>query len=413
MNSRFFWILTAGSLILFLALGTRQSFGLYLAPMSVELGWGRGVFSLAIALQNLMWGVTQPFVGAFADRYGPGRTLVAGGLLYAGGLVLMGTADNQLVFHLGTGLVVGLALSAVSFAVVFGAIARIAPPHRQGLALGVAGAAGSAGQLLIVLGNRNLLETDGWRTALLVGALAVSLIIALAYPMRRRSKPDPAAPAKPALQAQPVESAQPLGAALREAIGHRGFWLLVAGFFVCGFHVTFIATHLPAYITDLNMSSQLAGTALALIGGFNIIGSFACGALGDRYRKKHLLSLLYILRAVVIAGFVLAPVSETSILLFAAGIGLLWLGTVPLTSGLVAQMFGIKHLGMLFGMVFLSHQIGAFLGVWLGGILYDATGSYDTVWTLAIVLGVLAAILHWPIADQPVERLTLEQPARS
>jgi MFS family permease len=325
----------------------------------------------------------------------------------------MGTADDQLVFHLGAGLVVGLALSAVSFAVVFGAIARIAPPHRQGLALGVAGAAGSAGQLLIVLGNQTLLETDGWRTALLVGALAVSLIIALAYPMRQRSKPDPAAPANPAQQAQPVESAQPLGAALREAIGHRGFWLLVAGFFVCGFHVTFIATHLPAYITDLKMSSQLAGTALALIGGFNIIGSFACGALGDRYRKKHLLSLLYILRAVVIAGFVLAPTSETSILLFAAGIGLLWLGTVPLTSGLVAQMFGIKHLGMLFGMVFLSHQIGAFLGVWLGGILYDATGSYDTVWTLAIVLGVLAAILHWPIADQPVERLTLEQPARS
>lgn len=407
MNSRFFWILTAGSLVLFLTLGTRQSFGLYLAPMSADLGWGREVFSLAIALQNLMWGVTQPFVGALADRYGPGRTLVAGALLYAGGLVVMGTADNQLMFHVGTGLIVGLALSAVSFSVVFGAIARIAPPHRQGMALGIAGAIGSLGQLVIVLGNQAVLEAEGWRTALLVGALVVSLIIALAYPMRRRSKPDPSP------QAKPVVSTQPLGEALREAMAHRGFWLLLAGFFVCGFHVTFIATHLPAYITDLNMSSQLAGTALALIGGFNIIGSFACGTLGDRYRKKHLLSLLYILRAVVIAGFVLAPASETSILLFSAGIGLLWLGTVPLTSGLVAQMFGLKHMGMLFGIIFLSHQIGAFLGVWLGGKLYDATGSYDVVWMIAVVLGVIAALLHWPIADQPVERLTLEQPAQS
>ena len=413
MNNRFFWILTAGSLVLFLALGTRQSFGLYLAPMSDELGWGREVFSLAIALQNLMWGLSQPFFGAIADRYGPGRTLVAGTLLYAGGLVIMGTADNQMMFHFGTGLVVGLALSAVTFSVVFGAIARIAPPHKQGLALGIAGAIGSLGQLVIVLGNQALLDAEGWRTTFLVGALVVSLIFALAYPMRRRSRPNLAPQANPAPQAEPVDSAQTLGEALREAIAHRGYWLLVAGFFICGFHVTFIATHLPAYITDLKMSSQLAGTALALVGGFNIIGSFACGALGDHYRKKHLLSLLYILRAGVIAAFVLAPVSETSILLFAAGIGLLWLGTVPLTSGLVAQMFGLKHMGVLFGIVFLSHQVGAFLGVWLGGKLYDATGSYDIVWAIAIVLGVVAAILHWPIADQPVARLTLEQTARS
>ncbi|MHA1535950.1 MAG: MFS transporter [Alphaproteobacteria bacterium] len=411
MNNRFFWILTAGSLILLLTLGTRQSFGLYLAPASAELGWGREVFSLAIAMQNLMWGLTQPFVGALADRYGPGRTLVAGALLYALGLIIMGTAEHQLIFHIGTGLVIGLALSAVSFAVVFGAIARVAPPHRQGLALGIAGAAGSVGQLVIVLGNQALLEAEGWRTALLVGALVVSLIAALAYPMRGRRKPEPAAVTK----MHPGGSAQPPGEtlrqALRQALAHRGYWLLLAGFFVCGFHVTFIATHLPAYITDLNMSSQLAGTALAIIGGFNIIGSFACGALGDRYRKKHLLSLLYILRAGVIAGFVLAPASETSVLLFAAGIGLLWLGTVPLTSGLVAQIFGLKHMGMLFGIVFLSHQVGAFLGVWLGGKLYDASGSYDVVWTIAIVLGVLAAVLHWPIADRPVSRQALEETA--
>ncbi len=407
MNSRFFWILTAGSLILLLALGTRQSFGLFLTPISAELGWGREVFSLAIAMQNLMWGVTQPFVGAIADRYGPGRTLVAGALLYAGGLVIMGTADNQLIFHIGTGLVVGMALSAVSFSVVFGAIARVAPPHRQGLALGVAGAAGSVGQLVIVLGNQALLDAEGWRTTLLIGALVVSLIIALAYPMRRRSKPDPISPGVP------PENPQPLGQALREAFSHRGYWLLLAGFFVCGFHVTFIATHLPAYIIDLNMSPQLAGAALALIGGFNIIGSFACGALGDHYRKKYLLSLLYLLRAGVIAAFVLAPPSETSVLLFAAGIGLLWLGTVPLTSGLVAQMFGLKHVGTLFGVVFLSHQLGAFLGVWLGGMLYDATGSYDIVWTIAIALGIVAAVLHWPIADQPVARPALDRPAQS
>ena len=407
MNNRFFWILTAGSLILFLALGTRQSFGLYLAPMSAELGWGREVFSLAIALQNLMWGITQPFVGAIADRYGSGRVLVAGALFYAGGLVLMGTAQGQLTFHFGAGFVVGLALSAVSFSVVFGAVARVAPPERQGLALGIAGAAGSGGQLLMVLGNQALLDAEGWRMTLLIGALGALLILVLAVPMRGRA-------ATGAAQAtEPAADRQRLAEALREAFAHRGYWLLVAGFFVCGFHVTFIATHLPAYITDLNMPAWLGGTALALIGGFNIIGSFACGALGDRYRKKYLLSLLYLARAGVIAAFVLIPPSQTSILLFAAGIGLLWLGTVPLTSGLVAQIFGLKHMGMLFGIVFLSHQVGAFLGVWLGGKLFDATGSYDVVWAIAIALGLVATLLHWPISDQPVVRQPAEQAAGS
>ena len=405
MNNRFFWILTAGSLILFLALGTRQSFGLYLAPMSAELGWGREVFSLAIALQNLMWGITQPFVGAIADRYGSGRVLVAGALLYAGGLVLMGTAQGQLTFHFGAGFVVGLALSAVSFAVVFGAVARVAPPERQGLALGIAGAAGSGGQLLMVLGNQALLDAEGWRTTLLIGALGALLILALAIPMRGR------AGAGAAQATEPAADGQRLAEALREAFAHRGYWLLVAGFFVCGFHVTFIMVHLPAFIADSGLPAWTGATALAAIGFFNIAGTFLFGALGDRYRKKYLLGWLYLLRAVVIGGFLLLPVGTTSVLVFASLMGMLWLATVPLTSGLVAQIFGTRYMTTLFGVVFLSHQVGAFLGAWGGGRVYDATGSYDVVWIVAVALGIVAALLHLPIADRPVAGLARGAPA--
>jgi MFS family permease len=402
MKHRTLLVLAAGSAILFLAIGNRQGFGLFQDPLSKELGWGREIFSLAIGLQNLLWGASQPFLGAIADRYGPGRVVAVGGLLYAAGLYIMSITTTPEMLYLSAGLMIGLSLSALSFAVVFGAIARVVPQEVQGRALGIAGAVGSAGQLFVVLGNSALLDAQGWRTTFFIGSILALLLIPLAIPIRRRGETG---------SGGPIGGAGSLKAALGEAFEHRGFWLLCAGFFVCGFHVTFIATHFPAYITDLSHPEWVAGSALAVIGGFNIIGSLICGSLGDRYRKKYLLSLLYLARAGVIAGLLLAPPSVTTMYVFAGAMGLLWLGTVPLTSSLVAQIFGVRYMSMLFGIVFFSHQVGAFLGVWLGGKLYDATGSYDVVWSIAIGLGVLAAILHWPIADKPVERIEAASPA--
>lgn len=402
MKQRTLLVLAAGSAILFLAIGNRQGFGLFQAPLSQELGWGREIFSLAIGLQNLLWGASQPFLGAIADRYGPGRVVAAGGIAYALGLYIMSMTTTPAMLYLSAGLLIGLSLSALSFAVVFGAIARVVPQEVQGRALGIAGAVGSAGQLFVVLGNSALLDAHGWRSAFFICAIVSLVLIPLAIPIRRRSEEGGGAP---------IGGANSLKAALGEAFEHRGYWLLCAGFFVCGFHVTFIATHFPAYITDLSHPEWVAGSALALIGGFNIVGSFVCGSLGDRYRKKYLLSLLYIARAAVIAGLLLAPPTATTMYVFAGAMGLLWLGTVPLTSSLVAQIFGVRYMSMLFGIVFFSHQVGAFLGVWLGGKLYDATGSYDVVWAIAIGLGVVAALLHWPIADKPVERVEAATPA--
>jgi len=398
MKNRALWIIAAACVVLFLGIGIRQSFGLFLAPMTNDLGWGREVFSVAIGLQNLIWGISQPFVGAIADRYGPGRVVAAGGTVYALGLYIMSITTTPLAFHLSAGLMMGVALSTVSFALVFGAIAREVPPERQGMALGIGGAIGSAGQFLVVLGNQALIDADGWRNAFLICAIvSAGCLIPLSIAIRRRK----AAAGAPTV----IVGAESLSKALGEAFRHRGFMLLNAGFFVCGFHVTFIATHLPAYITDKSLPAWVGGTALALVGLFNIVGSFAFGSLGDKYRKKYLLSLLYLARAAVIAGLLLAPPTATTMLIFGGAMGLLWLGTVPLTSSLVAQIFGVRYMTTLFGIVFFSHQIGAFLGVWLGGKLFDATGSYDVVWLIAIVLGVAAALLHWPIADEPMERI--------
>lgn len=398
MRGRFLLVLVAASLILFITVGTRQSFGLYLAPMSKELGWGREVFSFAIALQNVFWGLSQPFIGAIADRYGSGRVLAAGGAAYALGLYVMAGAATDIELHLGAGLLIGVALSATGFAIVFSAVAKVAPPERQGLALGIAGAVGSAGQFVVVLGSQVLLDDHGWRNALMVAIVGALIVVALAYPARDPNWPS-AAPSSGSSQTS-------FSGALGEAFGHGGYWLLNAGFFVCGFHVTFIMTHLPAAITDGGLPGWVAGTALAMVGAFNIVGSFACGVLGDRYRKKYILSLLYLARAGIIAVFLVVPMSAASVIVFGAAMGLLWLGTVPLTSGLVAQIFGVRYMATLFGIVFFSHQLGGFLGVWLGGRLYDATGSYDVVWIIAIALGVLAAVLHWPIRDRPLARLS-------
>ncbi len=384
-----------GGVIVWLSVGTRQSFGLFLQPITSDLGWGRELFAFALALQNLMWGLAQPFAGMVADRYGSGRVLVIGAAVYIAGLVLMSQTAAAWHFHLGAGFLIGLALSATSFAVVLSAVGRLVAPERRGLAFGIVTAIGSFGQFAMVPTGQAFLAAYGWSTAfLLLGACAMAMV-PLATALTGR-QPD----------AQGVQS-QGLREALVEAGRHGGFRYLTLGFFVCGFQVTFIAVHLPASLADSGIATSVAAWALSLVGLFNVVGSLGFGILGDRFSKKYLLSLLYFARAVAIAVFLWMPFSAVSVLIFASIMGLLWLGTVPLTSGLVAQIFGARHMGTLFGIVFFSHQLGSFLGVWLGGFLYDATGSYAPVWWTAVVLGLVAALLHWPIDDRPAARLAV------
>jgi len=398
MNSTANWrtpvlVLVCGAIILTLGLGIRASFGLFLQPMSMDLGWGRSHFSFAMALSNLIWGLAQPFFGAWADKQGAGRVVAVSGLLYAGGLALMPFSTTPLMLDASAGLMVGLGLSGVSFGVILGVVGRAFPPERRSLALGIASSGGSFGQFLMLPFGQLLISTLGWQTALLVLAGTIMATVPLAAAMMEGRRPV-------ATGAQ-----QSLNQALREAGGHSGFWYLTAGFFVCGFQVAFISVHLPAYLVDVRMTPAVGATALALIGLFNIAGSFVAGYLGGRFSKKYLLSGIYILRAVIIALFLALPVTPLTVYLFAAGIGFLWLGTVPLTNGLVAQIFGVRFVSMLFGIVFLSHQIGSFAGVWLGGYLFDATGSYNLVWIGSIALGVIAAILNLPIDERPVVRM--------
>ena len=386
-------LVVCGALILLLGMGTRNSFGLFLQPMSLDLALPREVYSLAIAIQMIVWGVSQPIFGGLADRYGAGRIAVLGGLFYASGLLLMANASGPLDLHGGAGVLVGLGVSAAGFAVILGPVGRAFSPEKRSMALGIASAGGSTGQLFIAPIGAALLDSMGWAPALLVMAAIAALIIPLALGIKGRSTRDSG-------------SANSLREALNEASRHSGYWLLCGGFFVCGFHVAFIATHLPPFLSDHNLPPMLAATAIAMIGFFNILGTITSGWLGGKFRQKHVLSYYYLARAIVIAGFLVFPVTQTSVLIFAGGIGFLWLGTVPLTSGLVAQVFGPRYLGALFGIVFFSHQIGGFLGAWLGGYMFDLTGSYDLVWFVAVGLGVLAAILHWPIADSPILRQT-------
>ena len=387
-------VLICGGIVLSLSIGIRQSFGLFLAPMSTDLGWGREVFAFAIAVQNILWGATQPFFGMAADRWGGGRILAVSGALYALGLYLMSTTADVAAFNISAGLLIGLALSGTSFAVVLGAVGRAFPPEKRSAALGIASAGGSFGQFIMVPLGQAAIDAYGWSLTFVLLACLAALMVALAVPLA--GKPQVAADAG---------GSQSIGEALAEARRHPGFLYLNAGFFVCGFHITFIGTHLPAYLTDLGLSATAASVSLALVGLFNIIGSLACGAAGGRYSKKYLLSGVYLARSAIILAFLLAPASNISAYLFGAGMGLLWLGTVPLTSALVAQIFGPRYMSTLFGIVFFSHQVGAFLGVWFGGRIYDTTGSYDTVWWIAIALGLLAAALHLPINERPVPRL--------
>jgi len=392
-------VLVCGAIILTLALGVRQTFGLFLQPMSAELGWGRGHYSFALALSNLIWGLAQPFFGAWADKQGSGRVVAVSGLLYATGLALMSLSTTPLMLDFSAGLLIGLGISGVSFGIILGVVGRAFPPERRSVALGVASAGGSFGQFLMVPFGAWLIGNIEWKHALLVLAGVVLATMPLAAAMVERRRPAQADAAGHA-------RSQSLSAALREAGRHSGFWYLTAGFFVCGFQIAFISIHLPVYLHDLNLPLSVAGWALALIGLFNIFGSFTAGYLGARFSKKYVLSSIYFLRAAVIGMFLVLPASPLSVYLFAGGIGFLWLGTVPLTNGLVGQIFGVRYVSTLFGIVFLSHQVGSFLGVWLGGYLFDLTGSYASVWIGTIVLSLLAGALNLPIDERPVARLS-------
>jgi MFS family permease len=394
-------VLICGAIILTLALGVRQTFGLFLQPMSAELGWGRGHYSFALALSNLIWGLAQPFFGAWADKQGSGRVVAFSGLLYAAGLALMPFSTTPLMLDFSAGLLIGLGISGVSFGIILGVVGRAFPPERRSIALGIASAGGSFGQFLMVPFGAWLIGAIDWKHALLVLAGVILATVPLAVAMAEARKPS-GSPTGDAVDAR----RQSLGAALREAGKHSGFWYLTSGFFVCGFQIAFISIHLPVYLRDLNLPLTVAGWALALIGLFNIFGSFTAGYLGARFSKKYVLSSIYFLRAVVIGVFLLLPVSALSVYLFAAGIGFLWLGTVPLTNGLVGQIFGVRYVSTLFGIVFLSHQVGSFLGVWLGGYLFDRTGSYALVWIGTIVLSLLAGVLNLPIDERPLARLS-------
>lgn len=389
-----FLVLVCASIVLILSFGIRTSFGIFLAPISTDLGLGRESFAFAIAVQSLLWGITQPFAGAIADRYGSGRVVAACGLLYALGLVTMAYASTGAGLLMSNGVLVGIALSGTGFPVLLSVVARSVSESRRSLFLGLASAGGASGQILMVPLGQLFVNAFGWSSALLYLAAMAAVTVPLAAALTGKA-------------AEGVERLhkQTLAEAVNEARRHGGYWYLTAGFFVCGFHVTFIATHLPAFITDTGASPTLGAVALALIGFGNIVGSLACGVLGGRYPKKVVLAGLYLTRSAVIALFILAPVTDASILLFSACIGVLWLGTVPLTSGLVAQIFGMQYMATLFGFVFFSHQVGSFLGAWMGGYVHDATGSYDLVWWTAVGLGVAASVLHLPIDDRPVVRV--------
>lgn len=386
------WVLLGAALILALSMGIRHGFGLFLAPMSAEFGWGREVFAFAIALQNLLWGLSQPFAGALADRYGAARVMVVGGILYALGLVLMASADSLWSLSLSAGLLIGIGLSGTTFSVVLGVVGRAVPADKRSMAMGIAAAAGSFGQFAMLPGTLGLLGWLGWSAALIaLGALA-ALIVPLVAMLK--DKPLPV-----------LGHEQTLGAALREAAAHKGFWLLALGFFVCGFQVVFIGVHLPAYLVDEHLPAKVGTTVLALVGLFNIFGTYIAGWLGGRMSKPRLLVALYLARAVVLVWFISVPVTLFTAYTFGVLMGLLWLSTVPLTNGTVATLFGVRNLSMLGGIVFLFHQLGAFLGGWMGGYLYDRTGSYDLVWQISIALSLVAAALNWPVREQPVARL--------
>lgn len=393
------FLLLAGGLVMGLALGVRHVQGLFLLPIITDRGWTRETFGFAMAVQNLTWGLAQPFTGMVADRFGSARVMVAGIALYAIGLFLMAQASTPSAFVWSAGLCIGIALSGTTFGVVYGALSRMVSPARRSQTLGLAGAVGGIGQFLLVPAAQALLSHGGWRSALTILAVTAAVLLPLALPFQDR------APASGATAATAGAASElPLLDAVREAFGHSGFWLLNLGFLACGFQLAFIASHLPAYLLDKGMRPADGMVALAIIALANVAGTTVFGLLGGRHTKKYLLAGIYLARTSAMALFVLLPVSQASLYAFAAVMGFLWLGTVPLTSGILSQVFGVRYITTLFGFVFFGHQLGSFFGVWLGGLVFEMTRSYDLVWMGAMALGVVAAALHWPIDDREIVR---------
>ena len=389
-----FQVLACGAAIVTLSMGIRHGFGLWLLPITQEMGWTRQSFALAIAIQNLSWGVIGIFAGMAADRFGAFRVLIAGAVLYALGLAGMALSPTPGLFALTAGVLIGAAQAGTTYAVIYGVLGRQIAPERRSWAMGVAAAAGSFGQFLMVPVEGWLIAGFGWQQALLALSMAVLLIVPLAFGLREPGFKGATAPKRD----------QTIAHALGEAFRYPSFNLLMAGYFVCGFQVVFIGVHLPSYLKDHGLSPQVASYALALIGLFNVFGTYIAGTLGQRMPKRHILAFIYFARAVVISIFLIVPLSPLSVYVFATVMGALWLSTVPPTNATIAQIFGVQHLSMLGGFVFFSHQIGSFLGVWLGGYLYDATGSYDIVWYIAIGLGIVAGLVNLPVKEQPIKR---------
>jgi predicted MFS family arabinose efflux permease len=385
-------VLLCGAAIVTLSMGIRHGFGLWLQPITMERGWTRETFAFALAIQNIAWGLAGPVAGMLADRYGAFKVLIVGSVFYAGGLVLMALATSGMAFNGSAGVMLGMAQAGTTYAVIYGVIGRNVAPEKRSWAMGVAAAAGSFGQFLMVPVENWLIGSFGWQNALFILGCVALAIMPLAFGLR---EPKVAAPQGPQ---------QSVGQAVREAFAYPSFLLLMAGYFVCGFQVVFIGVHMPSYLKDNGLGPDVATYALALIGLFNVFGTYAAGSLGQRMAKRHILAGIYILRSVTIVLFLLLPLTPMSVYVFSATMGVLWLSTVPPTNALVAQIFGVKYMSMLSGFVFLSHQVGSFLGVWMGGLLYDRTGSYDVVWWIAVALGVFAALINLPVREGAIVR---------
>ncbi len=390
-------VLILGTVILCVSFGVRSSLGVYMKPISIDLGWAREVFAFAIALQSLIWGLSTPMMGYLADRFGPAKIVAIGAILYTIGLYVMSQATAPADATIGIGVLTGFALSMTGFPIILSVIARRFPPEKRTLVMGIGSAGGSSGQLILVPFGQWLINEQGWVMSLMLLAAMAAVIVPLAASLAGGNE-----------RAADDHSQQNFGEAMKEAISHGGYRLLIFGYFVCGFQTMFIGAHLPAFLSDLGQSDWIGATALSLIGGFNIVGCILWGMAGDRSSKKLLLAALYSLRALVMLGFIMLPMTTFTVVVLSAAMGLLWLGTVPLTTGIVVQIFGTQYMATLVGFTFLGHQIGSFLGIWMGGYIFDATGSYDPIFWGGIILGLLATLAHFPLNDLPVARLAEE-----
>jgi len=397
MISKPLLVLILGTVILCVSFGVRSSLGVYMKPISIDLGWAREVFAFAIALQSLIWGLSTPMMGYLADRFGPAKIVAIGAILYTIGLYVMSRATAPVDATIGIGMLTGFALSMTGFPIILSVIARRFPPEKRTLVMGIGSAGGSSGQLILVPFGQWLINEQGWVMSLVLLAAIAAVIVPLAASLAGGNE-----------RAADDHSQQNFGEAMKEAISHGGYRLLIFGYFVCGFQTMFIGAHLPAFLSDLGQSDWIGATALSLIGGFNIVGCILWGMAGDRHSKKLLLAALYSLRALVMLGFIMLPMTTFTVVVLSAAMGLLWLGTVPLTTGVVVQIFGTQYMATLVGFTFLGHQIGSFLGIWMGGYIFDATGSYDPIFWGCVILGLLATLAHFPLNDRPVARLAEE-----